>query len=240
MDRRTLAGPLLIVSLLAGCTQAAPAVVPERDGAQLGGDRHLALEARPSAAAAESLPNDVGYRVVLAKDGTLALALVSADQRILGRLAIAAGSGPHGSPGVLVEFEDTDGRSTRVEAWSSAGALHGHAFVDERSAHWRVRHEADGSLAGEAWSVPHAKATEELEALRRARALEMDLGVLAATLASDGALDETTRCVLVERLAFAELALELSIRAWMGRGRAQLPTIGTPPLPPGCRRAPRT
>jgi hypothetical protein len=244
MERQALAAPpsvgaLLIVSWLSACAQPpAVAVAPERDGARVGGDRQVTLEARPSPAAAESLAIDVRYRVVLANDGTLALALVSPDRRVLGRLAVAAGIGPFASPGVLVEFEDTDGRSTRVEAWPSAGGLHGHAFVHGRSAHWQVRHEADGSLAGEAWSLPHrdAMADDELRALQRARVMQTDLGTLAAELA----LDEYERCVLIERLALAELALELSIRAWNGRGRAHLPTIGMPPLPPACRRSPQT
>lgn len=209
---------LMSILLLIGCAPAPKelAVQPARDA--VSGVNPVALEAAPSPAAASLLPIEVEYRVVLGSDGTLALALLGVDRRILGRVAIAAGDGPHGSPGVRVEVEDVDGRALRVEAWSSAGALYGQAFVGPRAVSWRVRLDDDGSLAGERWSSPRRGAIDELVALQRARALGADLCELAPQL-SDAR-------VLAERIALAELALELSLRAWTGHGRAHLPTVG--------------
>jgi hypothetical protein len=214
MDRQTA---LMIVSLTIGCarTPTETAVEPVRDGASDG--RQLALAASPSTAATAMLPVGTSYRVVLGSDGTLALAIVAPDQRLLGRMAIAAGAGPHGSVGVRVEFEDVDGQTMHLEAWSSAGAVHGQAFVGARSIHFRARQDDDGSLAGERWSLAQRDAIDELVTLQRARALGAELGGLTTGLTND--------CVLVERIALAELALELSIRAWAGHGRSRLPTI---------------
>lgn len=206
---------LIILSLASGC--ARPPMVPAVEPAVgLDGGPQWAIEAAP-AAAARLLPVGTDYRVVLASDGMLAAVLIGSDWRTLGRIAIADGMGPRDSPGVRVEIEDVDGRPLWIEAWSSAGALHGQAFVGGRSVAWRVRQEPDGSLAGERWSPPQRDAIEELLALQRARALGADLSELATEL-SNG-------CELAERIALAELALELSIRAWAGHGRSHLPTI---------------
>lgn len=210
---------LMILSLASGCAPAPtlPAVDPAGDGhPKLVDNPQWAIEAAPNAAA-RLLPVGTDYRVELASDGMLAAALVGPDWRILGSMAIADGTGPRDSPGVRVEIEDLDGQPLRIEAWSSAGALHGQAFVGRRSVAWRVRQEPDGSLAGERWSPPQRDAIDELLALQRARALGADLGELAIGL-SNG-------CELAERIALAELALELSIRAWAGHGRSRLPTI---------------
>lgn len=215
MDRKNLI--LLLVVLTAGCARApiVRAVTPARDAASGGQQRDFAASPSPDATAL--LPPGAGYRVVLGSDSTLGLAIVAADRRILGRVAIAAGAGPHASPGVRMEIEDVGGQTMQIEAWSSAGALHGQAFVGARSVQWRVRYAKDGSLAGERWSLPHRDAVDELVALHRARVLAADLDVLATEL-SDA-------CVLAERLALATLALELSVRAWAGYGRARLPTV---------------
>jgi hypothetical protein len=222
MDRKTVGAQpwlrgLMICSLVIGCARppTQSAVLPAEDGAGDGAAR--AFEAAPAAAAA-FLPIGTDYRVVLASDGMLAAALLGPDRRILGRMAIAAAVGPRESPGVRVEIEDVDGQTMRIEAWSSAGSLYGQAFVGQRSVAWRARLEDDGSLAGESWSLAQRDAVEELVALRRARALGADLGVFATGL-SEG-------CVLAERIALAELALELSVRAWAGHGRSRLPKVG--------------
>lgn len=211
---------LMVVSSLIGCARAPtePAVQPAHDA--LSGVLPVALAASPSAKVASLLPIAADYRVVLGSDGTLALALLSEDRRLLGRLAIAAGDGPRGSPGVRIEIEDVYGEALQIEAWSSAGALHGRAFVGRRSVAWQVRLDEDGSLAGERWSAPRRDAVDELLALQRARALGADLRELAPRL-SDAP-------VLADRIALAELALELSLRAWAGHGRARLPAVGPP------------
>ncbi|HLT35530.1 MAG TPA: hypothetical protein VK034_04570 [Enhygromyxa sp.] len=239
MDRQTpraqpLVRALLIVALVPGCIRAPGEAAVDPAATHEAGDR-VTLESRPSAAAAALLPVDAHYRVVLADD-TLALAIVSADRRLLGRMQVAPGIGPHDSPAVRIEWEQQDGHTARVEAWSSAGGLRGHAFVGERSAAWRVRHEADGSLAGEGWSRPRrSPATEaELLELRRARAIGADLGELVIELANGGVMEDRRGCELVERVAFAELALELGVRAWTGDDRSRLPKIGfvDDPCPP--------
>jgi hypothetical protein len=148
--------------------------------------------------------------------------IVGADGRFLGRLRIATDERALASVSMRVDYEDLGGQVTRVEAWSFAGSIDGQALVGRRSANFRVRLGADGSLAGERWSLAHRSAGAELLELRRARAIGADLGVLATELSS-GAHD---RCEIAERIALAELALELSVRAWAGEDRARLPAVG--------------
>jgi hypothetical protein len=234
MDRKIIgAQPLLrrlslTVSVIAGCATSPEkaAVGPVSGFQEL---RPITVEdALPSPAAAALLPSDARYRIARGPDGTLALLIVGPDRRILGHMRIAAGAGPRESPGVRVEWEEKGGRTARVEAWSLASSLRGHAFVGERSAAWRVRHESDGSLAGEGWSIPRrgpAAATEAAE-LERARLLGAELGEFVTWLASSGAIEERLACELAERIVLAKLALDLGKRAWTGHGRARLPTLG--------------
>jgi hypothetical protein len=233
MDRKIIgAQPLLrrlflTVSLIAGCATSPEeaAVSPVSAFEEL---RPVTLDALPSPAAAALLPGDARYRIALGPDGTLALLILGPDRRILGHMRIAAGAGPRESPGVRVEWEEKDGRTARVEAWSLASSLRGHAFVGERSAAWRVRHDSDGSLAGEGWSIPRrgpAAAAEAAE-LERARMLGAELGEFVTWLASSGAIEERLACELAERIVLARLALDLGKRAWTGHGRARLPTLG--------------
>jgi hypothetical protein len=228
-----LRGLIPTVLLMFGCAPgtAEPPRPPTSVGPVVehgvGDDRYAALEALPSAAAAELLPVDARYRVVLGVEGTLALVIVGPDQRILGRLHIATKARPWAIVGTRVDYEDVGGRATRVEAWSSAGSIDGQALVGDRSARFRVRLGADGSLAGERWSLAHADhSSPELLELRRARAIGADLGALATQLSSVGAFAKYDRCELGELVALAGLALDLSVRAWAGEGRARLPGVG--------------
>lgn len=207
---------LMLATLTLACARAPfePLVIPERDSASDG--RSAGFEASPSAAA-PSLPPGASYRVALASDGTLAVALLGADRRLLGRMAIAAGAGPHASPGVRVQLDDLTGPSLMIEAWSSAGALHGQAFVNGHAVAWRVRLEADGTLVPERWSLAHRGAINQLATLHRARDLAADLRELAR--------QQSHSPVLADRIALAELAIELSLRAWTGHARAHLPNI---------------
>ncbi|MFO7567989.1 MAG: hypothetical protein R6X02_35435 [Enhygromyxa sp.] len=233
MDRQThgtrlfLRGLTLITALAGGCARApSDALVdPVRTFEALD---PTVFEALPSPAAAALLPDGARLLVALGSDGELGLLIVGPDQRILGHLRIAAGSGPRESPGVRVEWEQHSGRVARVEAWSSAGGLCGQTFIGERSAAWRTRHEPDGSLAGEAWSLLRRGPTfaAELAELERARVLEAELAELLPRLSSAAALDARQTCALAERLRFAELALDLGKRAWTRHDRARLPRVG--------------
>jgi hypothetical protein len=187
-----------------------------------GDGRYVALEARPSLAAAELLPSRAHYRVTVPADGSLALVIVGVDQRILGRLRIDAIVASHHSAGVRLELDDLTGRATRVEAWSSAGSLHGQVSVGERSARWRVRLEPDGRLEPERWPTKHRgpEAAAELLELRRAQAISADLFVLASQWTSPELADDLT-----ELFTLAELALDLSHRAWSGTHRAKLSPV---------------
>ncbi len=228
---RALIPTFLLVAGCAPCSELIePTIAPGSIGPVVahgvGDGRYVALEAVPSPTAAELLPANAHYRAVLGVDGQLALVIVAPDQRILGRLHVADDERHRSTVGTRVDYEDLSGRTTRVEAWSFAGSIDGQALIGKRSARFRVRLEPDGSLAGERWSLAHGDAaTAELDELRRARAIGADLGDLAAQLSSSGAFADHDRCALVERLALAELALELSVRAWDGEERSRLPVV---------------
>jgi hypothetical protein len=220
---------VLACSWLTACASAGmvePEGGPEAFGPVVahgaGVGRYVALEARPSLAAAELLPSRAHYRVTVPAAGSLALVIVGADQRILGRLRIDATVASHHSAGVRLELDDLTGRATRVEAWSSAGSLHGQVSIGERSARWRVRLEADGRLEPERWPTKHRgpEAAAELLEIRRAQAISADLFVLTSQWASPELADDLT-----ELLTLAELALDLSHRAWSGTHRAKLSPV---------------
>lgn len=217
---------MLVVLLVGGCARVpGDAVVGPVESHEDG--RAAVLEARPSPTAAALLPADARLRMALGPDGTVALVIIGPDRRIVGHMRIAPGTGPRERPGVRIEWEEHGGRTAQVEAWSSAGGLQGHAFVGERAAAWRVRYDADGSLAGEGWSAPRRGSARagELAELERARVLAAELGELVTLLSNSGVLDERRSCALAEQVLFAELALDLGARAWTGHGRAHLPTV---------------
>jgi hypothetical protein len=152
----------------------------------------------------------------------IALVVVSPDDRISGRFRIRPLDRADAGYGSTIVIDDFGGPDVTVEAWSSAGDLCGEATVGDRHAAWQVRVDSDGSLAGESWSVRHGSRSLEL---RRARAIGADIAALAAELVDSGALAPTAERELTELVVLAELALELSVRAWDGRGRASLPRV---------------
>lgn len=221
---------LLICSLLSvtACAhgKSAPPSAAHAPPVRSGGadDHRVALESRPSAAAARLLPEGARYRLV-ATAQEIVLVVVSPDNRISGRLRIRPLDRAESGHGWTIMLDDFGGPDATIDAWSSAGGLSGHATVGERQATWRVRVDADGSLAGERWSVRHGSRSLELTELRRARAIGADIAALAAELIHSGAFAPTAERELIELVVLAELALELSVRAWDGRGRASLPRV---------------
>ncbi|PRP92229.1 hypothetical protein ENSA5_50310 [Enhygromyxa salina] len=232
----SLACFMLSCALSSGCVSVRPDVEPspptELSSAPIvaqgiGDGRYVALESVPSPHASALLPPGARYRVVVAAPNELALVIVRPDDRISGRLRIRPSEACAGcsGPASSIMLDDFDGPPARVDVWASAGAMGGEATVGQRSAHWRVRLSPDGSVAGETWSVNHGAPSDELAELRRARAISADLQLLGVELQRSGALEPTSERELTELLALADLALELSVRAWEGRDRATLPNL---------------
>lgn len=181
--------------------------------------RYLALESRPLAAA-QSLPTGAHYRVLVVNPRQIVAIVAAPDGRLVGRVHIQ----PRGDIGASIVLDDFDGPKTTIDAWTSPTGLAGVATVGAKRADWEVRLAADGSLAGERWSVRHGSRSPELA---RARAIGADLRDLTDSL---GSLDPEQKRELCELVSLAELALELSVRAWSGRGRARLPPLSSRPL----------
>jgi hypothetical protein len=219
----TLRLSICFLLAMTGCAHASPGaagtVETQRDDGQ-----RVALESWPSAAAAPLLPSGSRYRLV-ATAHEIALVVVGPDDRISGRLRIRPLDRADAGHGSTIVIDDFDGPEATIGAWSSAGGLCGEATVGRRRATWQVRVDADGSLAGERWSVRHGARSLELSELRRARAIGADIAALADELVASGALAPTVERELIELVVLADLALELSVRAWDGRGRASLPRI---------------
>jgi hypothetical protein len=221
---------LLICSLLpaTACAHSGSAPTSAPMAATTSAEGHVALESWPSPAAAALLPTGARYRMV-ATAREIALVVVGADDRIAGRLRIQAREQArdraNAGYGSTITLDDFGGPTATIDAWSSAGGLCGAATVGDRHAAWQVRVDADGSLAGEHWSVRHVSASRELTELRRARAIGADLAALATELIDSGALASTAERELTELVVLADLALELSVRAWDGRRRASLPRV---------------
>lgn len=191
--------------------------------------QRVALESSPSAAARALLPDGARYRLVATAE-QIALVVVGPDDRISGRLRIRpldradAGYGYVGY-GYAIMVDDFGGPDATIDAWSTGSGLCGEATVGDQRATWQVRIDADGSLAGESWSVRHGSRSVELTELRRARAIGADIAALATELVGSGALAPATERELTELVVLAELALELSVRAWDGHGRTSLPRM---------------
>jgi hypothetical protein len=222
---RLLAG---LVSLL-GCARAGrvsevetaltkPAMEARASGLQ--------YHARPRAGLAW-LPPGARYLVSIQADEDLSLEVLDARGRRLARLDLSAALErmPEGTVAeIALIFVDLDGELAQVAAWSRAGSITGALQLGRRVSSWRVGLGADGSLEGQRW--PRRVREAGLVRLHRTHALLDDLDDLAEALG---------RCELRERLALAELAVELGARAWLGEGRARLPEVAEF-APADCRR----
>jgi hypothetical protein len=232
--RALIGASLCSLVLTAGCARgSAPSAEEPVQSAQIvargiGNGRHLSLESEPSTAAAALLPSGARYRVVIASPEQIALVVVTPDQRILGRMRIRSVEGPLTSLGSSIIVDDFGGPSATIDAWSSPGALRGEAVVGTHKASWQVQLAADGTLAARSWSARQTTRSAELLELRRAHAIGSDLARLTAELSRRGLLEVDTRRDLGELISLAELSLDLSLRAWEGRGRAKLPKLGWP------------
>jgi hypothetical protein len=221
---------LLVGSLLTGtgCVHASAETSPGSAVIEpCSAEAHqVTLEFQPSATAAPLLPGGARYRLVATQD-EIALLVVTPDNRISGRLRIRPLDREDIVYGSTIVMDDFGGLDATIDAWSSAGGLRGEATVGDRRAAWQVRVDPDGSLAGERWSVRHGSHSIELTELRRARAIGADVAALAAELVDSGALPSATEHELIELMVLADLALDLSVRAWEGRGRASLPHVSS-------------
>jgi hypothetical protein len=219
---------LLIVSLLSGAACASAEISPaiQRGPAER---RQVALESWPSTTAAALLPRGARYRLVATAE-EIALLVVTPDDRISGRLRVRPLARADTGYGSRIITDDFGGPDATIDAWSSAGSLLGEATVGDRRAAWQVRVDPDGSLAGERWSFPRARRSPhsaELEALRRARAIGADVAAIYVEMLRSGALPSGMQDDLGELVVLADLALDLSMRAWEGRGRASLPRVSS-------------
>jgi hypothetical protein len=215
---------LLIFVLLSGTARASTemsTVSAVAEPTPVEGGR-VALESRPSAAAASLLPEGARYRLVTTPEEIALRVRI----RPLGRDRVDA------SYGATIIIDDFGGPDATIDTWSSAGGLSGKLRVGNRRASWHVRVEPDGSLVGERWSVRHGPRSLELAELRRARAIGADIAALCSELVSSGALAPERANELTEMVVLAELALDLSVRAWDGRGRASLPRVSSEGVEP--------
>lgn len=168
--------------------------------------------ARPSAEVVALAGGDC-YRVVLEGPHELTVVLLDEAEHVRARIHVEATEHAGALTGVALELDDVEANiAGRLELWSLADRVHGSAQLGGQRASWRARLEQDGRLAAERWQVDHhdERATA---AIRRARAIGSDLAGLVGEL--EGADAET--------IASLELALELALRAYEGRGRSELP-----------------
>lgn len=194
----------------------------------------LSLIAEPSERAATSLPVGARYHVAAASPESVALAFVSADARVLGRLAVRLdedATSPLGGSGLVLEHETPDGRRVVIEARTRGDRIEGRVHLDGEAASWRVRLSSTGELDGERWSARGRSSDTDLELLRATASITADLGELvdASVHASiDELSPELDACSLAELTHLAQIATELSVRAWLGQDRAQLPSVTGP------------
>lgn len=209
--RSLVVGSMLALGACASPSAELAHTVPPDMGAVVG------IDAWPSPAAAALLPEGVGYRFAVASPGEIALLVMSRDGRIAGRVRILADD-----QWCEVVVDDFAGAQVQVDARTTGDRVEGRVIVGRREATWRVRMDADGSLAGERWSARTGSgdAAEHVNLLR-ARALTHDINRIAIEredLLPEGAL---------ELAVLAELSVELSVRAWERRGRAHLPSLAS-------------
>lgn len=173
----------------------------------------LRMVARPSAEVGE-LAGGACYRVELAGPRELSVVLVDAHEQVRTRIHVEPLEHASALTGVALEFADAEtGVEGRLELWSLADRVHGSAHVGDHDLRWRARLEQGGRLAAERWDIDRGLDAREAAALRRTRAIGIDLAHLVE------ALDTTD----AETLAGIELALDVTLRAYEGRGRSELP-----------------
>lgn len=217
MSHARLLLPALLVTSLAGCMlpctdaplQPSRASIVEL---QPRGET-LHLVARPSSEVG-ALAAGTCYRVEFAGPHELSLVLLDEHQQVRARIHVEPLSHASALAGVSLDFSDVEtGVDGRLELWSLADRVHGSARIGEHDLHWRARLEQGGRLAAERWDIDRGLDTREAAALRRTRAIGTDLAQLVEALDTT---DATT-------LAGIELALDVTLRAYEGRGRSELP-----------------
>lgn len=209
--RSLVVGSMLALGACASPSAEIAHTVPPDMGAVVG------IDAWPSPTAAALLPEGAGYRLAVASPEEIALLVMSRDGRIAGRVRILV-------DGQLCEVvvDDFAGSQVQVDVKTTGDRVEGRAIVGRQETTWRVRMDADGSLAGERWSARTGSgdAAEHVNLLR-ARALTHDINRIVVEredLLPEGAL---------ELAVLAELSVELSVRAWERRGRAHLPSLAS-------------
>jgi hypothetical protein len=237
LRRRAPLGLCLLLSLaLFGCasrpSEIALAIPARATPVEIAGhDAMLTMLARPSAEVARLAHAD-RYRVLFEGPSAITLVLLDEFDRPHARIRLRPIDHARASAGWSVDFEDFDvGVEGRIEQWTLAGRLHGNATIGHRSASWRARFEADGQLSAERWKIEHDEDPRATTAIRRARAIGHDLGSLTTEL--DATLTSEHSCQLVEALAQVDLALDLALRAYEGRGRTEMP-VWTSSLAESC------
>lgn len=219
----TLLASLCTPLLTTGCTHSVgsnppPSTLGVNDG------QHAAFEGVPSQAAASALPSGARYRVVVDGSRQIALVVIDAGGRIVGRVRIRALDAQGAASAVQLQIDDFEGPELLIEARSDGGLLRGQAQFGEAEASWRVAVGSDGSLQGKGWNAPHRADIQERAALERAAALTEDIAHIVAQLQLVPEIQREAE----ELVALTRTALDLSSRAWQRRDRAQLAKLHTP------------
>ena len=94
----------------------------------------------------------------------IALVVVTADNRIAGRLRIRPLDRADTVHGSTIVIDDLGGAEATIDTWSRAGGLYGEATVGEKRAEWAVRVDADGSLSDRTSKQWNSKSTARLRA----------------------------------------------------------------------------
>ena len=213
---------LIACAVASGCASTPPtALSPAPETTTLAVS---ARAASPSPATSTRMPSAANYYLALGQRGDLGLLVSSSDGRIWGRLYLDAGS-IDGQIHLAFEREGFD--NLALEARGGAGVLDGTLDTDALAVSWRAASDASGQLHGQRWSA-HGGNAESCAQIHDVHALLDDLRELGPTLADAAAWSGPDRQALVERLALAELALELSERACERRDRADLPKVTGP------------
>ncbi len=238
MNREFRAAPLGLSSfflvVLTGCAlaqTAEPAPAKPAHAIEIASQgATLAMLARPSPEVSE-LAGD-HYRVMFEGPSTVTLVLLDDLDHPHARVRLRALDHVRATSAWVVDFEDLDvGITGRIEMWTLANRLHGDAKIGERSASWRVRLDGD-RLAAERWRIDSEGDPRTTVALRNARAIGSDLTHLAEQV--DASLTDENRCQIAETIANVELALDLALRAYEGRGRSELPLWIADGITEGC------
>lgn len=220
LDQRRFTGSLLVACAVStGCAQTGDLPSPTPAGTAVS-----ARAASPSEATTALLPSAANYYLALGQAGDLGVLISSSDGRIWGRVYLDGGDA---EGGVRLAFEHDGHPRLALEVRGAAGVLDGQATADDLAVSWRAAATASGQLQGQRWSTVR-DSPQSCAQLRHLHAIADDVSALGPSLADAAAWTETDRRALVERLALATLALELSTRACERRGRATLPAITAP------------